>query len=74
MASVSPCLRENLEGIVAKLRNGPYDCQHSTSWIKIKNPAYTQIVGREKLFEKRKPLATLVQGRNPKLDSIAPNF
>jgi ATP-dependent DNA ligase len=39
--------REDLEGIVAKLRNGAYDCQHSTSWIKIKNPAYTQIVGRE---------------------------
>jgi len=66
--------REDLEGIVAKLRNGTYDCQHGTSWIKIKNPVYTQIVGREKLFEKRKPLATLIQGRNPKLDLIAPNF
>src|ERR1700730_3170016 len=66
--------REDLEGIVAKLRNGAYDCQHTTSWIKIKNPAYTQIVGREKLFEKRKPLTTLIQGRNPKLDLIAPNF
>jgi bifunctional non-homologous end joining protein LigD len=51
--------REDLEGIVAKLRNGAYDCQHATSWIKIKNPGYTQIVGREKLFEKRKPSATL---------------
>jgi bifunctional non-homologous end joining protein LigD len=30
--------REDLEGIVAKLRNGTYDCQHGTSWIKIKNP------------------------------------
>jgi bifunctional non-homologous end joining protein LigD len=66
--------REDLEGIVAKLRNGTYDCQHATSWIKIKNPGYTQIVGREKLFEKRKPLPTLMQGRNPKLDLIAPNF
>ena len=66
--------REDLEDIVAKLRNGAYDCQHSTSWIKIKNPAYTQIVGKEKLFEKRKPSATLIQGGNPKLDLIAPNF
>jgi bifunctional non-homologous end joining protein LigD len=66
--------REDLEGIVAKLRNGTYDCQHGTSWIKIKNRAYTQIVGREKLFEKKKPLATLMQGRNPKLHLVAPNF
>src|SRR4030081_1391910 len=36
--------REDLEGIVAKLRNGTYDCQHGTSWIKTKNPGYTQIV------------------------------
>ena len=28
--------REDLEGIVAKLRNGGYDCQHSTSLIKIR--------------------------------------
>src|ERR1700738_1129879 len=27
--------REDLEGIVAKLRNGTYDCQRATSWIKI---------------------------------------
>src|ERR1700730_19444923 len=39
--------REDLEGIVAKLGNGTYDCQHGTSWIKIKNAGYTQIVGRQ---------------------------
>jgi len=50
--------REDLEGIVAKLRSGAYDCQHGTSWIKIKNPAYPQIVGRQELFEKRKLRAT----------------
>ena len=52
-ASVSPCLREDLAGIVAKLRNGAYDCQHSTFWIKIKNPAYTQTVGRPMLIDRR---------------------
>ena len=46
--------REDLEGIVAKLRNSTYDCQHGTSWIKIKNPGYTQIVGRQELLEKKK--------------------
>jgi hypothetical protein len=45
--------REDLEGMVAKLRNGTYDCQYGTSWIKIKNPGYTQIVGRQELFEKK---------------------
>jgi bifunctional non-homologous end joining protein LigD len=55
--------REDLEGIVAKLRNNTYDCQRATSWIKIKNPAYTQIVGRQELFEKKKPAGNLNRGR-----------
>jgi hypothetical protein len=42
-----------LAGIVAKLRNGAHDCQHSTFWIKIKNPAYTQTVGRPMLIDRR---------------------
>ena len=46
--------REDLEGIVAKLRSGTYDCQHATSWIKIKNPLYTQMVGRQELFDGKK--------------------
>jgi hypothetical protein len=25
-----------------------------SSWIKIKNPAYTQIIGRDELFERKK--------------------
>src|ERR1700730_2825185 len=70
--------REDLEGIVAKLRNGTYDCQHATSWIKIKNPGYTQIVGREKLFEKKKTAGNLKlrQESNPVAmahESILPN-
>jgi bifunctional non-homologous end joining protein LigD len=57
--------REDLEGIVAKLRNGTYDCQHATSWIKIKNPAYTQIVGRQELFEKKKAAGNSIKAYSP---------
>ena len=42
---------EDLEGIVAKWKDGPYDLR--VNWVKIKNPGYTQSVGRDKLFEKR---------------------
>jgi len=46
--------RMDLEGIVAKLKHAPYlaDTRH-TSWIKIKNPHYTQAEGRHELFEAR---------------------
>lgn len=46
------CQRD-LEGVVAKLRHGNYvsDREQST-WYKIRNPAYSQKVGREKLFER----------------------
>jgi ATP-dependent DNA ligase len=51
--------REDLEGIVAKWKYGPYDCKHSvSSWIKIKNPEYTQIVGRAELFERKEAHGT----------------
>jgi bifunctional non-homologous end joining protein LigD len=43
--------REDLEGIVAKRKDGAYDLR--ASWVKIKNPAYSQIIGRNELFEKR---------------------
>jgi len=46
--------REDLEGIVAKWVHGLYDAQGVSSWIKIKNPAYTQIAGREELFERKR--------------------
>jgi ATP-dependent DNA ligase len=45
--------REDLEGIVAKWRDGLYDPNRVSSWIKIKNPAYSQTIGRDDLFEKR---------------------
>ena len=43
----------DLEGIVGKWKRGAYRDGEKTSWLKIKNPHYSQIVGRDKLFEKR---------------------
>src|SRR5688572_29359601 len=42
----------DLEGIVGKWKRGSYSSDgRSTSWMKIKNPAYSQIEGRHELFE-----------------------
>ncbi len=47
------CAR-NLEGIVAKRKRGVYK-SNGTGWLKIKNPKYSQAVGRHDLFNwKRK--------------------
>jgi bifunctional non-homologous end joining protein LigD len=46
-------VEHDLEGIVAKLRQAPYGLVDGRSpWIKIKNRAYTQAVGRHEQFEK----------------------
>ncbi len=45
--------RADLEGIVAKQRDGAYDVTHTTTWVKVRNPAYTQIIGRDKMFERK---------------------
>jgi bifunctional non-homologous end joining protein LigD len=50
--------REDLEGIVAKWKFGRYTNNLPSSWIKIKNPTYTQIVGREELFERKEAHGT----------------
>jgi bifunctional non-homologous end joining protein LigD len=42
-------VRRNLEGLVAKRRNGVY--QTVSDWLKIKNPNYTQSERRYELFE-----------------------
>ena len=42
----------DLEGIVAKRKDGLYT-PDETSWVKIKNPNYTQGEGRGDLFKKR---------------------
>jgi bifunctional non-homologous end joining protein LigD len=43
----------DLEGIVAKHKFGPYVTdRESSTWFKIRNPNYSQMVGREELFER----------------------
>jgi bifunctional non-homologous end joining protein LigD len=42
----------DLEGIVAKRKDGLYTPE-ATSWVKIKNPQYSQAEGREEWFERR---------------------
>jgi bifunctional non-homologous end joining protein LigD len=55
------CARD-LEGIVAKWRRGRYERDGlSTSGLKIKNPAYSQMVGRRELFEPRTSRATVTR-------------
>jgi bifunctional non-homologous end joining protein LigD len=47
--------RSDLEGMVAKWGAGRYHTDgRTTSWLKIKNPDYTQIAGRHELFEHRR--------------------
>ena len=42
----------DLEGIVAKHAYGPYVTERErTTWFKIRNPQYSQMAGREELFE-----------------------
>jgi ATP-dependent DNA ligase len=44
------CERD-LEGIVGKWRFGSYNTDgRSASWMKIKNPAYSEMKGRHELF------------------------
>jgi ATP-dependent DNA ligase len=44
-----------LEGIVAKLKQAPYKTSREEStWLKIKNRDYSQMQGREELFERNR--------------------
>ena len=44
--------RHDLEGIVAKWKHGSYlPNSNATTWIKIKNPVYSQIGGRDEKFD-----------------------
>jgi ATP-dependent DNA ligase len=43
----------DMEGVVAKQANGRYTPE-ATTWIKIKNRAYSQAVGREDFFDRRR--------------------
>jgi ATP-dependent DNA ligase len=41
------------EGVVAKWRDGQYLADNRrSSWVKVKNPNYSQIEGRDELFER----------------------
>ena len=45
----------DMEGIVAKHSSGPYTTEtQRTTWFKIKNRGYSQMEGREKLFERER--------------------
>jgi len=47
------CERD-LEGIVAKHRESRYAVEdHNPAWVKIKNRSYSQVTGRDELFERR---------------------
>ena len=48
--------RNDLEGVVAKWIHGTYQQGPGTSWLKIKNPNYSQMEGRGELFERGKQL------------------
>jgi bifunctional non-homologous end joining protein LigD len=43
----------DLEGIVAKRKSDPYLPEHA-QWLKIRNRAYSQWIGREELFERER--------------------
>jgi ATP-dependent DNA ligase len=43
----------DMEGIVAKQANARYTPE-ATTWVKIKNREYSQAVGREDFFDRRK--------------------
>jgi bifunctional non-homologous end joining protein LigD len=46
--------RADAEGIVAKWTTGAYHCDGlTTSWVKVKNRAYSQMEGRHELFAER---------------------
>lgn len=42
--------REDLEGVIMKPKQSPYTGSY---WLKIRNPAYSQIPGREELFNRK---------------------
>ena len=47
-------VKMDLEGIVCKRKDSPYKATEKSSryWIKVKNSRYSQLEGREELFER----------------------
>lgn len=61
----------DLEGIVGKWSRGSYQTDgRCTSWVKVKNPAYSQIVDRHALFERRTRLFDRAKTAGPELALI----
>jgi ATP-dependent DNA ligase len=60
--------REDLEGVVAKLKDGRYNPERQSSWLKIKKPAYPRSWADRISFKRGTLWATWAWGRNPKLD------
>lgn len=48
----------DLEGIVAKWKVGSYTSGPRTSWLKVRNPNYSQWEGRREMFDSRSDNAT----------------
>jgi ATP-dependent DNA ligase len=49
--------KHDLEGVVAKWMIGTYTSGARTSWLKIRNPQYSQWENRRELFEARRDKA-----------------
>ncbi len=55
VALFEKCLELDLEGIVAKPEASPYrELKGKTTWVKVKNPGYTQAEGRRELLNERR--------------------
>jgi bifunctional non-homologous end joining protein LigD len=50
----------DVEGIVAKWAGGSYQHGSGTSWLKVKNPTYSQMEGRSDLFDASSARRTVV--------------
>jgi len=61
----------DLEGIVCKRKDSPYKVTEKPSryWIKVKNSRYSQLEGREELFERVWDQMRTDRGKNPKVTS-----
>jgi bifunctional non-homologous end joining protein LigD len=60
----------DMEGIVAKQASGAYSPE-ATTWVKIKNREYSQAVGREDFFDRRRRTRL---GANHVIDAGLPKF
>ena len=61
----------DLEGIVGKWKHGAYGTDPlKTSWVKVKNPDYSQAVDRHELFEKRRARAGSAKRRKLELTLV----